>query len=200
MDIGTASIAALEDGVMRVFLKNFINISMLRVKSRHSSLIRRSSGHTPPQQVPRKKNGGQNKQALGRSHGGFTTKLHAAVSDAFRPLRFILTAGASHDVRQASALIAGQTFDCVVADTAYDSDPLRAEILAQGGVAVIRPRRNRLEERPYDKGVYKLRNVIERFFHRLKQFRRVATRYDKYAVRYLGFVYLAAILMTAKKM
>ena len=200
MDIGTASIAVLEDGVMRVFLKNFINISMLRVKSLRFSLIRRSSGHTPPQRGLRKKNGGQNKQALGRSHGGFTTKLHAAVSDAFRPLRFILTAGASHDVRQASALIAGQTFDCVVADTAYDSDPLRSEILAQGGIAVIRPRRNRLEERPYDKGVYKLRNVIERFFHRLKQFRRVATRYDKYAVRYLGFVYFAAILMTAKKM
>ena len=201
MDIGTASIAALEDGVMRVFLKNFINISMLRVKSPHSSLIQRSSGHTPPQRGLRKKNGGQNKQVpLGRSHRGFTTKLHAAVSDAFRPLRFILTAGASHDVRQAPTLIAGQTFDCVVADTAYDSDPLRAEILAQGDVAVIRPRRNRLEERPYDKGVYKLRNVIERFFHRLKQFRRVATRYDKYAVRYLGFVYFAAILMTAKKM
>ena len=200
MDIGTASIAALEDGVMRVFLKNFINISMLRVKSPHSSLIRRSSGPIPPQQGLRKKNGGQNKQALGRSHGGFTTKLHAAVSDTFRPLRFILTAGASHDVRQAPALIAGQIFDCVVADTAYDSDPLRAEILAQGGIAVIRPRRNRLEERPYDEDVYKLRNVIERFFHRLKQFRRVATRYDKYAVRYLGFVYFAAILMTAKKM
>ena len=173
---------------------------MLRVKSPHSSLIRRSSGHTPPQQGLRKKNGGQNKQALGRSHGGFTTKLHAAVSDALRPLRFIVTAGASHDVRQAPALIAGQTFDYVVADTAYDSDPLRAEILAQGGIAVIRPRRNRLEERPYDKDMYKLRNVIERFFQRLKQFRRVATRYDKYAVRYLGFVYFAAILMTAKKM
>ena len=116
------------------------------------------------------------------------------------PLRFILTAGASHDVRQASALIAGQTFDYVIADTAYDSDALRTEILAEGGVAVIRPRNNRVQERPYDKGVYKLRNVIERFFHHLKQFRRVATRYDKYTVRYLGFVYFAAILMTAKKM
>ena len=167
---------------MRVFLKNFMNTSMLRVKSPHSSSIRRSSGHTHRQPVLRKKNGGQIREALGRSHGGFSTKLHAAVSDAFQRLRFILTAGASHDVRQASALIAGQTFDYVIADTAYDSDALRTEILAQGGVAVIRPRNNRVQERPYDKGMYKLRNVIERFFHRLKQFRRVATRYDKYAV------------------
>ena len=148
----------------------------------------------------RKKNGGQTAEALGRSHGGFTTKLHAAVSDTFLPLRFILTAGARHDVSQASALIAGYTSECVIADTAYDSDPLRAEILAQGGSAVIRPRHNRVQERWYDQELYKLRNVIERFFHRLKQYRRVATRYDKYASRYLGFVYFAAILITCKKM
>ena len=64
---------------------------------------------------------------------------------------------------------------------------------------MIRPRNNRVEDRPYDKEVYKRRNIIERFFHRLKQFRRVATRYDKYADRYLGFVYFAALLITAKK-
>ena len=64
---------------------------------------------------------------------------------------------------------------------------------------MIKPRNNRVEERPYDKEVYKRRNVIERFFHRLKQYRRGATRYDKYANRYLGFVYFAALLITAKK-
>ena len=122
------------------------------------------------------------------------------MSDTFLPLRFILTAGASHDVRVAPALIAEYTFECVIADTAYDSDALRSEIVAQGGIAVIRPRNNRVQERPYDRELYKLRNVIERFFHRLKQFRRVATRYDKYARRYLGFVYFAAILITDKKM
>ena len=148
----------------------------------------------------RKKNQGRRHEALGRSHGGFTTKLHAAVSDTFLPLHFLLTPGASHDVKQASALIAGYSFDAVIADTAYDSDAFRAGITTQGGVAVIRPRRNRVEDRPYDAELYKRRNVIERFFHRLKQYRRVATRYDKYARRYLGFVYLAAILITAKKM
>ena len=152
------------------------------------------------QRVPRKKNGGQKAEALGRSHGGFTTKLHAAVSDTFLPLRFILTPGARHDIKQAPALIAGYSAAAVIADTAYDSDAFRAEIVSQGGVAVVRPRRNRVEDRPYDKALYKLRNVIERFFHRLKQYRRVATRYDKYAVRYLGFVYFAALLITWKKM
>ena len=147
-----------------------------------------------------KKNQGRVSEALGRSHGGFTTKLHAAVSDTFLPSRFLLTAGASHDVKQASALIAGYDFDAVIADTAYDSDAFRAEITTQGGVAVIRPRRNRVEERSYDAELYKRRNVIERFFHRLKQYRRVATRYDKYDRRYLGFVYFAAILITTKKM
>lgn len=77
---------------------------------------------------------------------------------------------------------------------------MRAEIVDQGSVPVIRPRKNRLEDRPYDQDSYKLRNGIERFFHRLKQYRRVATRYDKYACRYLGFVYFAAIIITAKKM
>ena len=122
------------------------------------------------------------------------------MTDAFVPLRFTLTAGASHDVTQATALITGYTCQYIVADAAYDSDALRETIVAQGAVAVIRPRNNRVEDRPYDKEVYKRRNVIERFFHRLKQYRRVATRYDKYADRYLGFVYFAALLITTKKM
>ena len=115
-------------------------------------------------------------------------------------MRFTLTAGQRHDVTQASALIADYKSAYVIADASYDSNAFRAEIAAGGSEAVIRPRKSRLEDIPYDKDVYKLRNVIERFFHRLKQYRRVATRYDKYAVRYLGFVYFAAILITAKKM
>lgn len=122
------------------------------------------------------------------------------MSDKFLPLRFLLTAGACHDIKQAPALIAGYTYNAVIADAAYDSDAFRAEIVAQGGVAVVRPRRNRVQERPYDKELSKHRNVIERFFHRLKQYRRVATRYDKYARRYLGFVHFAALLITWKKM
>ena len=194
------SIDVSADGVMPGSLKNSMNISMRRVISPHSSWIQRLCGPTLPQRVPQKKNGGQPSEALGRSKGGFTTKLNAAVNDAFLPLRFTLTAGACHDVTQAPALMAGYTCQYIVADAAYDSDALRERIVAQGAVAVIKPRNNRVEERLYDKEVYKRRNVIERFFHRLKQYRRVATRYDKYADRYLGFVYFAALLITAKKM
>ena len=172
----------------------------MRVKFLPFSWMLRSCGPARVQRVPRKKNGGQAAEALGRSPGGFTPKLHAAVSDTFLPLRFILTAGACHDVRRAPALIAGCTYAAVIADAAYDSDAFRAEIVAEGGVAGVRPRRNRVQDRPYDKESYKLRNVIERFFHRLKQYRRVAARYDKYADRYLGFVYFAALLITWKKM
>ena len=200
MAIGILSIDVSADGLMPGSLKNSMNISMMPVKSLRSSLIQRSFGRIHLQRVPRKKNDGQAGEALGRSRGGFTTKLHGAVSETFLPLRFILTSGARHDVTQAPALIAGYTCDTVIADAAYDSDAFRAEIVDQGSVPVIRPRKNRLQERPYDKDLYKLRNVIERFFHRLKQYRRVATRYDKYARRYLGFVYFAAILITAKKM
>ena len=187
---------------MRVSLKNFMNIFMMRVKSLLSSLIQRSCVPILLQRgSPRKKNGGQASEALGRSRGGFTTKLNAAVNDAFLPLRFTLTAGARHDVTEAPVLITGYTCEYVIADAeTYDSDALRETIVSQGAVAVIRPRKNRVEDRPYDEEIYKRRNVIERFFHRLKQYRRVATRYDKYACRYLGFVYFAAILITANKM
>ena len=199
--IGTRSIDASDDGVMRVFLKNFMNISMPQVKSLRCLLTRRSCVRIPAQRVPRKKNEVRvSTEALGRCRGGFTTKLHAAVSVDFLPLRFTLTAGQRHDITQGSVLIAGYSCQYVIADAAYDSDAFRAEIAAEGTEAVIRPRKSRLEDIPYDEVLYKLRNVIERFFHRLKQYRRVATRYDKYALRYLGFVYFAAILITAKKM
>ena len=164
-----------------------------------STIVR---AHSCAAGAPKKKakNDDQETEALGRSRGGFTTKLNAAVSDTFQPLRFILTAGQCHDVKQPPGLIHGYRCQYVIADAAYDSNAFRAEIAAQGAEAVIRPRKSRVQPPPYDEVAYKLRNVIERFFHRLKQYRRVATRYDKYARRYLGFVHFAAILMTAKKM
>lgn len=150
--------------------------------------------------APKKNEAERSEQALGRCPGGFTTKLHAAVSADCRPLRFTLTAGQRHDITQASALITGVSCQYVIADAAYDSDAFRTQIVSQNAEAVIRPRKSRLEDIAYDKDLYKLRNVIERFFHRLKQYRRVATRYDKYALRYLGCVYVAAILITTRKM
>jgi len=150
--------------------------------------------------VPQKK-GGQAAAALGRTRGGFTTKLHLSLSEDWVPLRWILTAGNRNDITQAPALIEGMpSYESVIGDKAYDSDAFREAIVSAGGVAVIPPRDSRTEPRPYDADLYKRRNIIERFFHRVKQYRRVATRYDKLAIRYLGFVYFAAILITTKKM
>ena len=138
---------------------------------------------------------------LGRSRGGFTTKLNLALSDAWVPLRLIVTAGHRNDITQGPALIEGNSsYEYVIGDKAYDSDAFREAIVSAGRVAVIPPWDSCTDPRPYDEDLYKRRNIIERFFHRLKQYRRVATRYDKLAIRYLGFVYFAAILITTKKM
>ena len=153
----------------------------------------------PRQQGPQKK-GGQEAQALGRTRGGFTTKLNLSLSDACVPLRFILVAGHRNDITQAPALLEGYSYEYVIGDKAYDSDAFIAEISAESAIAVIPPRKGRTEPREYDKELYKRRNLIERFFGWLKQYRRVATRYDKLSVRYLGFVYFAAILVTTHKM
>ena len=100
--IGMPSIDVSADGAMKPgSLKNSMNIFMRQGNSPRSSLIQRSCVPILLQRVPRKKNGGQKSEALGRSRGGFTTKLNAAVNDAFLPLRFTLTAGARHDVTQA---------------------------------------------------------------------------------------------------
>ena len=184
---------------MRVSLKPSMNIFTRRVNSRQSSWIRQSLGRTLLPRVPRKK-GGQAAASLGRSRGGFTTKLHLSLSETWVPLRLILTPGPRNDITQASALIQGYRYKYVIGDKGYDSDALRQEIVSMRGVAVIPPRDSRTEPRPYDEDLYKRRNIIERFFHRLKQYRRVATRSDKLAVRYLGFAYFATLLITDKKM
>lgn len=106
--------------------------------------------------------------------------------------RWTLTAGQTHDVTQAPALIEGIATQAVVADKAYDADALIASILQTGATAVIPPRENRRVSRSFDKHHYKHRNLIERFFCRMKQFRRIATRYDKLASRFSSFIALVA--------
>ena len=120
-----------------------------------------------------------------------TTKLHVAVDSLGNPVRVILTAGQISDIGQAGALIKDQPAEFIVADKGYDSDAFVETIRAQGSQAVIPPRSNRLNPRAFDRHIYKDRNLIERFFCRIKQFRRIATRYDKLAQSFLSFVYLA---------
>ena len=140
----------------------------------------------------RRKRGRQN-EALGRSRGGWSTKIHAAVNGDGCPVRFSLTGGNRHDVTEAQTLLEDLSPQYVVADKGYDSDPLRTQIRRQGGKPVI-PARKSVRRRRYDRTRYKLRNVVERFFNRVKHYRRVATRYDKTDPNYLGFVCLASLM------
>ena len=90
-------------------------------------------------------------------------------------------------------LIDGIDAEATIADKGYDADHLADRITENGAQVVIPPKRNRKVQRPYDDELYKERNRIERFFSKLKQFRRVATRYDKLLANFMGFVKLAAI-------
>nr|WP_230947496.1 IS5 family transposase [Burkholderia territorii] len=135
-----------------------------------------------------KKNG---PQALGRSRGGLTTKLHLAIDNAGRPLRLIATAGQVADITCANELVEHLRTAAVIADKGYDSDAFAATIRAAGAKVVIPPRSNRTTKRQYSRVLYRTRNIVERFFNRIKHFRRVATRYDKLAGNYLAFASLA---------
>lgn len=95
-------------------------------------------------------------------------------------------------MNEAEPLLEGISAGAVAADKAYDSQSLIDRITASGAQAVIPPRANRIQSRSYDRHIYKARNLVERFFCRIKHFRRIATRYDKLDVRYEAFIAIAA--------
>jgi transposase len=130
---------------------------------------------------------------LGRSRGGFGTKIHGVVNPLGHPVVLTVTGAEAADSPHLPGLIAGIQTDAVLADKGYDSDANRAAIRAQGAEPCIPPRKNRTTAIDYDRHLYQERNVAERFFGRIKQYRRVSTRYDKKAANYLGFVWLASI-------
>jgi transposase len=142
-----------------------------------------------------KKNGGQDEQALGRSRGGFSTKIHIVVDSLGNPLKYILTEGQRHDVTQAEALLTNLEFERAIADKAYDADALLAFIAHKDAEIVIPPTAKRTEQRPYDKHLYKERHLVECFINKIKWFRRIFTRYDKLARRYLAFLHLAGVFI-----
>lgn len=109
-----------------------------------------------------------------------------------RPVRFLLTGGHRNDITQAPALLDGLKARYVLADKGYDSRELVDLIQRQGSEVVIPPRSCQ-QPRPYDKARYRLPNRIERCFARLKQFRRIATRFDRKPQHFLAFLYLAAM-------
>ena len=111
------------------------------------------------------------------------------------PLRFILTGGERQEITQAEALLEGFEFEAVIADKGYDADPLRQTIADREAEVVIPPRSNRTVLYEYDEHLYRERHLAECAFNKLKWFRRIATRYEKLAQRYLAFLHLASTLL-----
>lgn len=142
-----------------------------------------------------KKNDANDNEALGRSRGGLSSRIHCVVDGLGNPVDFILTGGEVHDNVCADALLDGKNAAFVVADKAYDSDKTLGTIAQMEAIAVIPPKSNRKEQRNYDKEYYKDRNLIERFFCRLKQFRGIATRYCKRGKYFLEAVKLASSII-----
>ena len=131
---------------------------------------------------------------MGRSRGGFTTKIHARVDAKGRPVSLLISPGEAHDVSYAEALLEGlEQCAVVVADKAYDADRVRAHIRAQGAIPNIPNRSHRRRKSRWTKAFYRERNYVERFFNKLKQYRRIATRYDKLGATFFAFVKLAAV-------
>ena len=131
---------------------------------------------------------------MGRSRGGLTTKIHALVDAEGRPVRLELTAGQAGDAPMAAQLLdAVAPGATVIADKAYDTNGIRALVAAQGAWANIPARATRKDTFSFSHWVYRQRNLVERFFNRLKQWRGLATRYDRRADNFLAAVKLAAI-------
>lgn len=143
----------------------------------------------------RRREGGRVQAALGRSRGGFTTKLHALVTDSGRLVRFVLTGGERHDITQARALVLAREGAAIVGDRAYDSDAFVAHVRKLGMRVVIPSTAARRRPRRLDRVRYASRNMVERWFGRVKAFRRIATRDDKTSSSYASFVAAAAALV-----
>jgi transposase len=109
-----------------------------------------------------------------------------------------VTAANESDIAQAEALLAGHEPEAVIADKGYDKGALVEEIESRGAVAVIPTQKGRREQRALDAHLYRERNLCERFWHKVKQYRRVATRYEKKAVNFLAFVQVAAMMIMLK--
>ncbi len=136
---------------------------------------------------------GELNQAIGRSRGGRTTKIHALADGCGRPLAFLLTGGQAADCQAAEPLLARVPVGIVVhADRGYDTNRVRLLIEGRGRAPNIPPRSHRRWKNCFSPYLYRGRNAIERMFGRLKDFRRIVTRYDKLAVNFLAAVHLAA--------
>ncbi len=134
-------------------------------------------------------------QALGRSRGGLSTKIHAVADARGRPVDLRLTGGQVSDFVPAAELLEGKFAAAIIADKGYDSDRVVSLVEAQGSRAVIPPRRHWSGRREFDRELYRLRHRIEFCFNRLKRHRRVATRHGKLAPHYPAMVQITSALV-----
>jgi transposase len=122
-----------------------------------------------------------------------STKISAGVDALGNPVRFILTGGQVHDILQAEDLVSGISFEHLLADKGYDANRLRARVAEVGVEAVIPSTRSRSQAIPYDKHIYLVpRNLVERFFNKIKHFRRIATRYEKPSLSFAAMLFWSA--------
>ena len=139
-----------------------------------------------------KKNG---EQALGRSRGGFSCKIHITVDGLGNPLRFTLTGGHRHDITQAYHLLEGFDFERLIADRGYSAEHFIQYLLDQDIEAVIPPHQRAKVLRAYDEWLYRERHLIACFINKIKHFRRIFSRFDKLDRSYLGFLYFTGALI-----
>ena len=136
-------------------------------------------------------------EALGRSRGGFGTKIHAITDALGNPLDFVLTGGQVHDASQGETLLSltPEGAEALIGDKGYDSDALVQAIEARGMEAVIPPRSNRTQPRKVDWFAYKERHLIECFFNKIKHYRRIFSRYEKTARNFMGMLRFVSTLI-----
>jgi len=139
-----------------------------------------------------KKNG---EQALGRSRGGFSCKIHITVDGLGNPLRFTLTGGQRHDITQAYELLEGFEFERLLADRGYSAEHFVNYLLERGIEAVIPPHQRAIILREYDKWVYRERHLVECFINKIKHFRRIFSRFEKLDRSFLGFLHFVSTLI-----
>ena len=177
---------------------------------RQAGSIGASTWSTAPASAPivtPRRQRGQQKQALGRSRGGFGSKLHLRCDRGGRPLTLVLTAGERHEQTAFEPLMAAGAVRrqgrgrprsrprALLGDRGYTGRPVRDHLRRRGIAAIIPQLTTETRPRLMDWRTYRERNVVERLVGRLKEYRRLATRYDKLASSYLAFVHLAAILL-----
>ncbi len=139
--------------------------------------------------------GGKTFNGIGKTQGGWSTRIHVVVNAEGQPLKVKIAPGNRNDNLFAKSLLNGKRARNVIADLAYDTDEIRYYLMKRKERAVIPSHPKRTDEIPYSKRLYKKRKVVENFFQKLKTFRRIATRYDKLGKIFRGVVIIAFIII-----